>query len=1066
MTLDPQGAWTGNCFFGTGRLRLVLLVSAILVALALTPSLGAQTTANVTGVVNDPTGARIPGATVQVEGKETGITRSAITDDRGVYNIAALPAGTYRMTVTRQGFATEVVSDLILTLNRTVTLDVTLKIGSATEKIEVSGDVPLIDTTTPATGLTITPEQIRNLPLSGRNYLDLLQIVPGVTINRQADPGTDTAISVLGERGNNTGYLIDGLNNTNQLTGGASAQFNQDTISEFEVITTGYKAEFGHASGGVVNVITRTGGNDVHGLASLFVRNNALDSSNIPGTGVPSLQRLDYDAALGGKLVRDKVFWFASAERITENQHLNFIVPPGAPAVVVASENGYDTDAINNETRLFGKLSEIKGRHSITEEVNYTNLHIGNYNPLSASFSLPSTRTNQGLRALMIGVTDTALVGGQGNPYVLNLYAQFRNEPSSIGPAHPLAGPDTTFYGFTKYNTGGLVGDVAPIEFGSLNTQGTLLQKYGDAGASLTRTFKKHTFKFGYDYLRTQVDGVEQNTQHSQLFATLDDYATYGPTAAGFLIPLTTGGLTPAANNIQLRNNYSGAYLQDDWKPFSKLTVSAGLRWDYDSAFKTGKNFGPRIGFSLETDDKTVVHGSFGVFFDRFRIGLARDIPAFGGADLRIIQPLSYPRLFYGVPTIAPGLFGLCLSQTLTDAQLAAGQTAGPACATKGPVYGVDHLNNVVAAGHAPIPANSVVTQNNIQQLSGLDPTTYLNQAAAAIGKPGGYLFFGPTGAISYLVNPAGNFPVTLDPSFATPYTRSFTLGIQHQFTHDSVFSLDLYHKGIENILGVRQTNLPFAARVTGYRGSFVNGYGPWFSGTYNAVIGSFEKRYSHRFTFGGSYAFTSENDDARCASLDQGPGQVGACYPTDSFQGTATAVTDPATGQSNASGSFVDTATRNFVPQAGSYYDGAKLDQGPSDFALRHVMQLHGMVQIPYKIQMTGIYRLQSGFRYTQEASRPVDQDGNGNYSGRDLATGRNQFVAPLFSNQDLRIERTFAIGDRIKIEPIFEFFNLFNNANPAAVQLQQSTQNQPFGTVSQRLPGRQGQAALRIEF
>jgi len=115
---------------------------------------------------------------------------------------------------------------------------------------------------------------------------------------------------------------------------------------------------------------------------------------------VPSLQRLDYDAALGGKLVTDKVFWFASAERITENQHLNFIIPPGAPAVVVANEKVYDTDAINNETRLFGKLSEIRGRHSIAEEVNYTNLHIGNYNPLSASFSLPSTRTNQGIRAL------------------------------------------------------------------------------------------------------------------------------------------------------------------------------------------------------------------------------------------------------------------------------------------------------------------------------------------------------------------------------------------------------------------------------------------------------------------------------------------------------------------------------------------------------------------------------------------------------------------------------------------------------------------------------------------
>jgi len=608
--------------------------------------------------------------------------------------------------------------------------------------------------------------------------------------------------------------------------------------------------------------------------------------------------------------------------------------------------------------------------------------------------------------------------------------------------------------------------NVAPIEFGSSSTQGTLLQKYGDAGVSLTRTFKKHTLKYGYDYLRTQVDGVEQNTQHSQLFATLDDYATYGPTNAGLLLPLTTGGLTPAANSIQLRNNYSGAYIQDDWKPFSKLTVSAGLRWDYDSAFKRKRNFGPRIGFSFAPDDKTVVHGSFGVFFDRFRIGLARDIPAFGGADLRIIQPLSYPRLFYGVPTIVPGLFGLCLSQTQTDAQLAAGAPAGPACATPGPVYGVDHLNSVVAPGHAPIPANSVVTQNNIQQLSGLDAATYLNQASAAIGKPGGYLFFGPTGAVSYLVNPAGSFPVTLDPSFATPYTRSFTLGIQHQFTHDSVLSLDLYHKGIENILGVRQTNLPFESRITGYVGPFVNGYGPWFSGKYNAAILSFDKRYSHRFTVGGSYAFTSENDDARQAQLDQGPGQVGANYPTDSFQGVAPVVTDAATGQTNAGNSFVDRTTGAFVPKAGAYYDGAKLDEGPSDFALRHVGQFHGMVQVPLKVQLTGIYRIQSGFRYTAQATNPVDQDGNGNYSGRDLLTGRNQFTSPLFSNQDLRIERTFAIRERFKIEPIFEFFNLFNNANPAAVQVQQSVQDQTFGSVSQRLPGRQGQAALRFEF
>ena len=203
------------------------------------------------------------------------------------------------------------------------------------------------------------------------------------------------AISVLGERGNNTGYLIDGLNNSNQLTGGPSAQFNQDTISEFEVITSGYKAEFGHASGGVVNVITRSGGNDIHGLASVYLRNSAVDSSDIPGTSVPHLGRWDYDAALGGAIVKDKVFWFASAERIgKEHRQLNFVPPPNAPAVVLANENTYDTPAIDDETRVFGKLSEIFGKHSIAEEFNYTNAHIGNFNPLSPQpLCLPRGRT-------------------------------------------------------------------------------------------------------------------------------------------------------------------------------------------------------------------------------------------------------------------------------------------------------------------------------------------------------------------------------------------------------------------------------------------------------------------------------------------------------------------------------------------------------------------------------------------------------------------------------------------------------------------------------------------------
>ena len=1053
-----------SCRSWRNKLQFTGMIVGVLLAVSLVNPLGAQTTSTVEGTVTDPGKFAIVGAQVEVESKETGTVRATVTDARGAYRVAALAAGGYKITVSRQGFAKEVIPELTLTLDRTATLDVTLKVGSASEHVEVTTDAPLIDTTTPATGLTITPEQIHDIPLNGRDYLDLLQLVPGVTVNHQQDPGEDTAISILGERGNNTGYLIDGLNNSNQLTGGASAQFNMDTISEFEVITSGYKAEFGHASGGIVNVLSRAGSNDVHGLASVFLRDNVLDTADISGP-TPYLLRWDYDVAGGGAIKKDKMFWFASAENIHQNEALNFVIPPGTPQVLINSEQAYGGPSRDHEARAFGKLSEILGsRNTLVEEFNYTNAHVGNFLPLSASTSLPSTRQDYGSTAMMIGGTETALLGDRDNPWILGLYGQFRSEPSSTGPAHPQAGPYTLFNLFSGYNTGGIFGDLGQVTFGSLTTEGYLKQKYGDTGVSMTKNWKKNTFKFGYDYLRTQVDGIEQNVEENQLFATLTDYATYGPIDSGFFLLETVGGATPADNDVALRNNYDGLYFQDDYKLFSNLTINGGLRWDYDSAFKIKKNFSPRVGFSWSADQKTVVRGSFGIFYDHFRLGLARDIPAFGGANLQTIQQLSYPRLFYGVPTIAPALFGLCLSQTETDADLAASGATCPYFA--GPIYGVDHLNNVVAAGHAPIPAESIVTPSNVQQLSGLDPTTYLNNAAAAIGQAPGFLFWGPYGAISYLISPAGAYPVTLDPSFATPFTRSFTLGVQRQVSRNLVVSLDLYHKGIENLLGVRQTNLPFAARITGFTGPFVNGYGPWYSGKFNSAILAFEKRYSNHFTAGGSYALTSEDDDASCSALDQGP--TGICYPTDSYVGQTTVLTDPNTGQTNASAGFIDASSGDYVPKAGIFWDGPKLDEGPSDFALRHTLQLHGMVQLPGKIQFGGVFRAQSGFHYTQEAEVPVDQDGNGNYGNRDLKTGRNQFVGPMYVNQDLRISRLFTLHERIKIQPIFEYFDLFNNANPAAISIQQKPPNgtTPFGGVSQTLPGRQGEVALRIEF
>lgn len=1054
--------------------RTVLLLVIFAATARIAPT---QITSSIEGTATDKQGLAVAGVEVRVTNAALAVRRTATTDAAGFYRTTALPAGIYTISASHSGFSSKSYTDLEVTLNRTLTFNITLDVGTVTQEITVSATLPLLETQSSSQGTTIIPQQIVDMPINGRDYLDLLQLVPGVALNRQADKGSDNAVPVLGERGNNTNFLVDGLNNRDDLNGGKATDFNQETIAEFQVITTGYKAEFGNSSGGVVNVITKSGANATHGVASLFHRNNGFDSSDIPGTDAPFLHRWDYSVALGGPVVKDKIFWFASAERIDEVRELNFIFPSATPQFIKDFETGFNQPSTDKETRLFAKLDEVWGRHRFSEQVNFNSIHVANFLPLAASTSLPSTRTNSGARNLLLGFSDTATLGNSGNPYVLSLRGQYRRQPSSSNAAHPDAGPNTLYNIFDAFNTGGIFGNKGQISFGAVLTPGNIDQQYGTFGASLAKTWGRHGLKWGWDFVRTQVDGIENNVQFNQLFATTDDFLQFGPVYSGFFLLLTEGGLTPQANEIHLRNNYNGLFLQDDWKLTSKLTLNLGVRWDYDSRFKTKDNVSPRLGFAWAVTPKTVVRGSWGYFYDHFRLGLARDIPGFGGADIRVTQPLSYPRLFSGIPTIAPVLFGLCLDQVQTDAQIAASGTTCPFGPL--PIYGVDHLNSVVAPGHALIPTNSVVTLDTVQQLSGLTPQDFADQASLAIGRQPGYFFWGPFGALSNNIFQSGIFPVTVDPSFATPYTRGFTIGVQRQVGSDLVVSLDYYHKNIRNILGTRQTNLAFDARINGSTAVFENGYGPWYEGVYDAGILAFDKRLSHRFTLGGSYTWAGENDDALCSNFNSGIS--GTCFPTDSFRGMTTLVTDPGTrdplgnvicpgGATNADSSFT-ACNGNFVPMAGIFYDGSKLDKGPSDLALRNTFELHGLLQLPWQIEISSLFRAQSGFRYTQGALVPRDQDGNSNFNGRDLQTGRNQFQSPAYVNMDIRFAKTFKIGERVRIRGLFEFFNLFNGANPAAINQNQNTpipaSGDPiFGTVSQFLPGREGQIGIRIEF
>src|SRR5262249_9953627 len=191
-------------------------------------------------------------------------------------------------------------------------------------------------------------------------------------------------------------------------------------------------------------------------------------------------------------------------------------------------------------------------------------------------------------------------------------------------------------------------------------------------------------------------------------------------------------------------------------------------------------NFSPRLGAVWSLNPKTVLSASWGVFYDHFRIGVARDVPAFGGASISVFQDIAFPRLFYGDPTLATVASGLCLSQELSDAQIAAGGVTCAADPTQS-LYGIDHLNGVVAPGHAPLPPNTIITQGTVTSLTGLTSQEFADEASASVGQAPGFFYWGQAGNLSagFLGTQAYRPPIAVDSRFRTPFTRSFHVGAQ-----------------------------------------------------------------------------------------------------------------------------------------------------------------------------------------------------------------------------------------------------------------------------------------------
>src|SRR5712692_3183261 len=294
------------------RLFTLLLLASALVSAQIAP------TASLTGAVTDPSGAAVPNAHVQLVNLETGFERSGAAQADGRYLFSQIPVGLYRVDASASGFSQYRQSGIRLNVNTTTTLDIRLAIGAVGESVSVTADAEMVNTQSGTLSQVVQQRYIQELPLNGRNAASLIRMVPGVvtgvgtTTAGYANSGDTIAISVNGTRGNEVNYRLDGATHMDNVTNLNAAYPNPDALQEFAVQTSNYAAQYGNFSGAVVNVVTRSGSNGIHGSAFEFVRNGAINARNFFASQPDNLKRNQFGGSAGGPVVRNRLFWFGS----------------------------------------------------------------------------------------------------------------------------------------------------------------------------------------------------------------------------------------------------------------------------------------------------------------------------------------------------------------------------------------------------------------------------------------------------------------------------------------------------------------------------------------------------------------------------------------------------------------------------------------------------------------------------------------------------------------------------------------------------------------------------------
>src|SRR6267142_1357997 len=316
--------------------RMTSLLIGILGVIALWSGLvfGQGFSAAISGIVRDPSGAVLPGVSVTAKHTESGLTRTVLTSETGDYRMPALPVGAYEVTAELSGFKQQIRRGINLVVAQEAVVNLTLDVGDVKEQITVTEDAPLVNTTLSSTSGLVTREQIKDLPLNGRSFLELMTLNAGVIANRSNTTDSNVpSFSIAGKRPDSNRFTMNGMDYVGNNAGGTYTApqgisgflLGVDAVREFNVLGHTYGAEYGKRAGAQVTIVTTSGTNQWHGSAFEYLRNNVLDTrnffdvANAPNpTKVPPFQRNQFGGAVGGPIRKDKMFFFGNYEGFRE----------------------------------------------------------------------------------------------------------------------------------------------------------------------------------------------------------------------------------------------------------------------------------------------------------------------------------------------------------------------------------------------------------------------------------------------------------------------------------------------------------------------------------------------------------------------------------------------------------------------------------------------------------------------------------------------------------------------------------------------------------------------------